>query len=264
MDAVLPSPEDLRGTSSCELAAMLLTMGFEMVDGLATCRGDGLPGGRRGYFRFLPRCWGKRFDLKKALARGLNPRQPAGTQAIIAAAFHNYRLLIESVQHGTRLALDEYEERYLFRRVEAEAVPQVLRSEADVEVFRAHGSDNTMLVASLATIGFEPYNAGGEERVGIAHGKVMRTWYLPARSRDGRYDLNESMARWQDDAWCANPANDDPRAVCADAFWNLNFVRLGVKNAADYVQVKNGNRTVVVRADAPEAVWRGAQEFLLK
>ena len=143
MNEVLPKPEKLDGTRSCELAALLVTMGFTPADSqMSIATGQGIPGGSLGYCRFLPEHPAKRYSLRAVIAHGLNAYQAAKPncgalpiypeQAYIAAAFHNYRLLVESVTHGTRLRLTAtaWQARpdlapvYVFEREEARGVAE--------------------------------------------------------------------------------------------------------------------------------------------
>ena len=89
-------------------------------------------------------------------------------------------------------------------------------------------------------------------------------WLFPERSADGRYSLQERMARWSDDAWCAQEGNTDPIAAMADAFWNLRHLRRSLRDARVYVQAQNGERTVLVRRDANAETWAKAEAFLTR
>ena len=317
MNEVLPKPEKLNGTRSCELAALLVTMGFTPADKqMSIATGQGIPGGSLGYWRFLPDHPAKRYSLRTVIAYGLDPYQaskstrlrvtaggfssirPPGVavlatprqanyevrstkyevypeQAYIAAAFHNYRLLVESVSHGTRLRLKAtaWQARpdlaavYVFERVDPSPRLAALAcsaeagaSEEEMRIFRAHGTRNTELAAALATLGFEPGSTGTR----VAHELRGHVWLFPERSADGRYSLQERMARWADDAWCAQEGNTDPIAAMADAFWNLRHLRRSLKDARVYVQAQNGERTVLVRRDASAATWAKAERFLTK
>jgi hypothetical protein len=72
------------------------------------------------------------------------------------------------------------------------------------------------------------------------------------------------MARWADDAWCAQEGNTDPIAAMADAFWNLRHLRRSLRDARVYVQAQNGDRTVLVRRDASAETWAKAEAFLTR
>lgn len=282
MSNVLPKPERLNGTRSCELAALLVTLGFQPADNQMTvATGQGVPGGNLGYWRFLPAHPQNRYNLKTVLSRGLDPRQSQKItthaalfypeQAFIAAAFHNYRLLVESVLHGTRLRLvkvpwlanaecwNTHGPLCVFERVEAAAVPE-MPAAAELQSLRAHGTRNTELAAALATIGFEPGDTGTR----ITHEMRGHVWVFPAWSVGNRWHLQERMAKWQDDAWCSRPENTDPIAVLADAFWNLRHLRRSLRDARVYVQAQNGDRTILVRRDAGERIWSQAEKFLTR
>lgn len=278
MNEVLPKPEKLNGTRSCELAALLVTMGFTPADRqMSIATGQGIPGGSLGYWRFLPQHPAKRYSLRAVIAHGLDAYQATKPncgalpvypeQAYIAAAFHNYRLLVESVTHGTRLRLKAtaWQARpdlppvYVFERVEARGVADMPGGE-ELRELRLNGTRNTELAAALATLGFTPGDAGTR----IAHEARGHVWMFPERSADGRYSLQERMARWADDAWCAQEGNTDPIAAIADAFWNLRHLRRSLRDARVYVQAQNGQRTVLVRRDASAETWDKAERFLTK
>lgn len=276
MNAVLPKPELLNGTRSCELAALLVTLGFTPADRqMSIATGTGIPGGSVGCWRFLPEHPARRYSLKAVISRGLDAFQAGKStkhevypeQAYIAAAFHNYRLLVESVTHGTRLRLKAtaWQARpdlapvYVFERDEARGVAECPGGD-ELRVLRANGTRNTELAAALATLGFEPGSAGTR----IAHEIRGHVWLFPERSVDGRYSLQERMARWADDAWCSQEGNTDPIACMADAFWNLRHLRRGLRNAQVFIRAQNGQRSVLVRRDAGEQVWRQAEAFLTR
>lgn len=270
MNEVLPKPEKLNGTRSCELAALLVTMGFTPADRqMSIATGQGIPGGSLGYWRFLPDHPAKRYSLRTVISYGLDPYQAGkvrvnGTplypeQAYIAAAFHNYRLLVESVTHGTRLRLRPCGGLYVFEREEARGVAEMPGGD-ELRELRVNGTRNTELAAALATLGFNPGDTGTR----IAHEVRGHVWLFPERSTDGRYSLQERMARWADDAWCAQEGNTDPIAAMADAFWNLRHLRRGLRDARVYVQAQNGQRSVLVRRDASAETWAKAEAFLTR
>lgn len=272
---VLPKPEQLHSTKNCELAAMLVTMGFEPVDdAMATVTGDGVPGGRLGYWRFLPTCTGGRFLLSAALANGCDPHQAAkhGTplcpvyteQAYIAAGFHNYRMLVEQLKYGTALELRPCGVLYLLQRCGTGTPPDTATAAALAE-HEAHGSRNTQLAAAMATLGFTLRSASTATPVtALSHGVIPRTWYISETSLDGRWQRDERLARWANDAWCSRPQNNDPIACMADAFFNLNQLRARLQSAAGYARVQHGKKSVLLRTDAGDAAWQKAENFLTR
>ena len=131
----------------------------------------------------------------------------------------------------------------------------------ELRQFRATGTRNTELAATLATLGFPP---PGDTGTRIAHEARGHVWLFPERSADGRYSLQERMARWADDAWCGQEGNTDPIAAMADAFWNLRHLRRSLRDARVYVQAQNGERTVLVRRDASAETWAKAEAFLTR
>ena len=145
------------------------------------------------------------------------------------------------------------------KRVEARAVADMPATE-ELRQFRATGTRNTELAAALATLGFTPGDTGTR----IAHEARGHVWLFPPASADGRWQLQERMARWADDAWCATEGNTDPIAAMADAFWNLRHLRRSLRDARVYIQAQNGQRTVLVRRDASAETWAKAEEFLTR
>lgn len=270
MSDILPRPEKLNSTRSCELAALLLTLNFTPVDNQMTiATGDGIPGGRLGYWRFLPKHPQGKFSLEAVIHHGLDARQAARLgketmppvypeQAVIAAAYHNYRLLVESVTHGTRLMLEPCGPFYIYRRIEARAAAEMPAPD-ELKRMTAHGTRNTELAAALSTLGFSPTSPFG---TAVAHELTGAVWHFSAVSLDGRYQLQERMAKWLDDAWCGQDDNNDPIACMADAFYNLRQLRRGLKNAQVFVRVQNAGRSVLVRRDASAETWRKAEQFL--
>lgn len=259
-------PEDLRATRNCELAALLLTLGFEQVDNrMQVLSGDGVPG-RRGVWRFLPALRSCKYVIQKVVGDGLNPRlaedlRAYPEQAWIAAGYHNYRLLVESVMRGSRLRRVKCG--YVWLLLRAEGCAQDLRaSDVADEAFVYGCSANTELVAGLATLGFDVLSGGHERR--IEHGRMAHAWCLPPVSADGAYRLDEVMARWDDAAWCARPENNHPVACLSDAFFNLRRLRAELRESDEYVRVSSGRRTVVVRRGASREFVRQAERFLLK
>lgn len=274
MKPVLPEPEKLQGTRSCELAALLVTLNFTPADRqMAVATGDGIPGGKLGYWRFLEQHPSGSFSLRAVITHGLDPAQAAKpsteslpvypAQAYIAAAFHNYRLLVESIRTGTHLELSPCGYLYLFRRVEAGGVPEVPVAPM-LQSLAAAGTRRTELAAALATLGFEPaaVRTPPANLTTISHESVPVTWMLPAVSADARWQLQERMARWADDNWCAQETNADPIAVMADAFWNLRHLRRSLRDARRLISIKNGGRSVLIDAASPQKTWDRVAQFL--
>ena len=255
------------------MAAILYTLGFEPVDKMMDqVSGDGVPGGKLGYWRFLPICEGGRYSLQVALAHGTDPHQAgkAATQlrpvyreqAYMSAAYHNYRLLIEHLQHGTRLTLRPCGYLYLLQRL-GYAAGDDTRSGAELTRWQSYGSRNTRLAAALATLGFALSDTAGAQTMSLAHGAMPRIWYISARSLDGKHERYDCIRKWEDDAWCSQPGNNDPVAVMADAFFNLQQIRSSLKQADEYKRIRHGDRSVIVRRNASDATWDRAERFLL-
>ena len=271
---ILPQPDKLHSTRNGELAAILYTMGFEPVERMMDpVSGDGVPGGRLGYWRFLPICEGGRYSLAAALAHGTDPHQAAALstpacpiyreQAYMAAAFHNYRMLIEHLQQGTGLELRPCGYLYLLQR-RGGIAPGDTRSGAELAQWQRYGSRNTRLAAALATLGFTLGDISTQPGAWhLAHGAMPRVWAVSERSLDGRHQRSVCIAHWEDDAWCARPGNTDPIAAMADAFFNLAQIRAALKQAIEFKRIQHGGRSVMVRRNASDATWQRAESFLL-
>jgi hypothetical protein len=272
---VLPAPEKLDGTKSCEMAALLVTLNFTSVDdALTVAKGDGIPGGRLGYWRFLPQHPQGKYSLAAVLRRGLDPEQggKVGTaaqpmyreQAFIAAAFHNKRMLVEHVMNGVRLRLDRCGEVYVLHRVEGQGVAE-LSAAPVVRAMITAGTRRTELAAAMATLGFEPTPVRDEAAHGAArvtHEQSGTVWMLPEKNADGRWELQERIAKFMDDAWCGREDNTDPVACIADGFWNLRHLRRRLRDANVLVRVQNGERSVLLARNASDAQWAAASNFL--
>ncbi len=261
------------------MAALLVTMGFVSVDPVMTVvQGDGIPGGRAGYWRFLPEHPAKKYSLAMVIRHGLNACQASPLpalmqsqgivvypeQAYIAAAFHNKRLLVESIFNGTRLKLDRVGYLYVFRRVGAEAIPE-LPGEGVARELMTASTRRTEMVAALATLGFEPAplrQAPATSATMVTHEGGSVTWMLPEISKDGRWQLAERMSRYDDASWCARADNTDPIACISDAFWNLNQIRRTRCDERTLIRVQNGNRSILLPQNAPDAMKKRAADFL--
>ena len=268
----MPKPERLDGTGSCELAALLVTLGFEPADRQMTiATGAGIPGGRVGHWRFLPDHPAGRYSLKMVLKYGVRAWLHAGSglgapyaEAVwISAAFHNYRLLVEHVVRGVPLEFvrggtvmpgSPAGEFFVLRRRECR------QSDVTINDVRAAGTRRTELAAALVTLGFRPVDGGGT----VIAGPGGVVWQFAGRSETGAWMLSERMARWADDDWCGTGENVDPVACMADAFWNLRHLRRGLRDAQVYVRAQNGRRSVLVRQDAAGRVWQQAARFLMR
>ena len=259
-----------RSVSSCETAAMLITLGFHLTPkSMATLCGDGVQGGRRMEWSFTDICELNRFRLRDVLRDARNIDAHPGPQGYILAAFQNYRALKLSIAENVSL-------RYYrtlhgpyvltpnggddFRRDATQK--EIAISDAHRMDFASFGTVNTQLVAGLAAIGFEPQNTPTLNAKCVSDGHLLRTWYMPERSADGAYNVHESVARIEDSAWCSRIDNTDPRAVVSDAFWNLNACRRAAEAACGFIQCKNGRRTVLVHTHADDIEWERAERFL--
>ena len=292
---VLPRPEQLNGTKDCELAALLATLGFTPADEqMSVALGDGVPGGRLGYWRFLPEHPLRHYDLKRVLQYGTGAWQWPDSYrcaAAVTAAFHNRRLLVESVTQGTRLRLVSvaaWHERhgrrlrpgdaavgsalpgelYVLERVEARGVG-VLPGSGELAALRGANTYNTELVGAMAALGFMPALECGEEACvcsgeRVVHGSSGRQWYLPERNVTGCVELREVMAKYRSDEWCERAAYDDMVARMADGFYNLRWLRERLGAAKTYLQVKNGERVVVLTKGASARLWEHAERFLTR
>jgi hypothetical protein len=274
---VLPKPERLNGTRNCELAALLVTLGFEPVDRqMQVATGQGVKGGSLGYWRFLPNPPALGYSLKAVLRYGVDVRkmaraaahEVAGEQLWIAAGYHNFRLLVENMMHGGALRLVRLQSwnmsgPWVLQRADG---GEGMREECGMVALRefmATGTRNTELAAALVTLGFEP-DAAVTGGLKVQHEARGRVWMFAPVSVDGRWQLQERIFRWQDDIWCGQPENNDPIACLADGFYNLRQLRRGLRDAQVWVRAQNGRRSVMVKRDADASVWAKAERFLSK
>lgn len=262
--------EDLSSTRNCELAALLVTLGFRLADdSMQILTGDLVAGGRCGVWRFLPALAGFRYNIKQVIRDGVNPRLAESPkayieQAYIAAGYHNFRQVVESVMTGSRLRLVACGYLHLLLRDESRAYSGVVQT-ADA-AFAGACTANAELVAALATLGFcpEPQGSGPAVGPGIAHGRAAVWWQMPPVSADGVYRLNEVMARYRDDAWCARPGNNHPVACLADGFYNLRELRAELEDSRTLVQIApSRGRLAIIPQHASPAVIRQAERFIL-
>lgn len=261
--------EDLSSTHNCELAALLVTLGFRQADdSMQVLTGDLVAGGRCGVWRFLPALAGFRYNIKQVIRDGVNPRLAESPkayieQAYIAAGYHNYRQVVESVMTGCRLSMVPCGYLHLLLRDESRAYNGVVQT-ADA-AFAGACTINAELVAALATLGFRPERQlVGAHGPGIAHGRAAQRWQMPPVSVDGVYRLDEVMARYGDDAWCARPGNNHPVACLADAFYNLRELRAELDDSRTLVQIApSRGRLAIIPQHASPAVIRQAERFIL-
>jgi hypothetical protein len=134
---------------------------------------------------------------------------------------------------------------------------------AELGEFLATGTRNTELAAALVTLGFAP-DGGVAGGLTLAHERRGKVWMFAPVSCDGKWRLDERLARWQDDAWCGRPGNNDPIACMADGFYNLRQLRRRLRDAQVWVRAQNGRRSVMVKRDADASVWAKAERFLSK
>ena len=106
-------------------------------------------------------------------------------------------------------------------------------------------------MAGMVTLGGTLYNVEAPELSAVSHGRLMRTWYLPAASADGKWQREQVMALWNDVAWCSRADNESPIAAMSDCMWNLKYIR-----------AQNGGKTAFICADAGQSVWDKAEKFL--
>ena len=264
----LPAPSQLNATNDCELIAVLITLGFDSPDNaLTVARGDGIEG-RRGYWRFLPELPGHPYSLKQALKHGTHPRlaeRPGAyrPQAYMAACLHNYRMLIEQVQHGTSLLLQKCGYLWLLQRAGNKVPPTRIDAQQAPAVAHARTA-HTALVAGLATLGFEPLPEASTSTTAISHGRRPLSWHIPHVSSCGRFQRDEVCRLWEDEEWCARFDNDSPIAAMSDCMHNLRFLRDSLRGADEFIRVQHGRRSAWIRKDASQSAWDKAEAFLLK
>ncbi len=127
-------------------------------------------------------------------------------------------------------------------------------SESCRVIAAAAGTECKAMAAVLTTLGFECYGCkrvrGGAE-----------SWRWSERSACGRWSLGQVVSRWNDEAWLME-AQESPLAYAITSVKNLCTVWELMEEAAPYVKVCRGGRSVLLRQDAAPELLSKAQQFL--
>ena len=125
---------------------------------------------------------------------------------------------------------------------------------------------NTELAACLITLGFPLLNdPPGFSRVigeGIAGPGGAVTWWFGKRSRDGKYTMDQVLARWEDWNWLNDPNNLDPLAYIITGFHNKRRLVDEVKKQEVMVLVRTGSRYALFSKNSSRATMDRVERFL--
>lgn len=255
--------ESADSVSVCEMAALLVTLGYEPVGGsMALLTGDGVGGGGKRQWRFFKlNPLDPESDLAAVLTAGVDAEKQRGPAAWIALAFANARALRDAIRTGSGLTWSRRGPGFGLSVLHVAAVQRRV-SEVSAELAAAIDDESVELVAAMAALGFNPLGERSAEAVTVSHRRLPgAVWYLPPVAANGTARVSECMALYQDSAWCARENNRHPIAAIADAFYNLRVLRHA--QGLDVVRVVHRGRKVYVGRDASDATWAKAEKFLV-
>lgn len=125
---------------------------------------------------------------------------------------------------------------------------------------------NTELAACLITLGFPLLNdTPGFSRVigeGIAGPGGAVTWWFGKRSRDGKYTMDQVLARWEDWNWLNDPNNQDPLAYIITGFHNKRRLVDEVKKQEVMVLVRTGSRYALFSKNSSRSTLDRVERFM--
>lgn len=125
---------------------------------------------------------------------------------------------------------------------------------------------NTELAACLITLGFPLLNdTPGFSRVigeGIAGPGGAVTWWFGKRSRDGKYTMDQVLARWEDWSWLNDPNNQDPLAYIITGFHNKRRLVDEIKKQDVMVLVRTGSRYALFSKNSSRATLDRVERFM--
>jgi hypothetical protein len=269
MSSVLPPADPLSSTRNCELAAILLSLGFAPVERSMTIA-SGIGIAEQGYWRFVQLHPTRAYLMHAVLRHGTRAdlaavRPAAGLpvyaeQAYMCAALHNRRMLVEHAMHGTPLRLEPCGYLHILQRTGTRSMPDHL-APAALAAFRACSVPSNDLAATLATLGFDPF-AGGSQT--ISHNPTGTTWHFAPTAPGSSLTLAEVANLFHDHAWCGRPDNQHPVACCAAVLANLAHCRRAIHHSTHYVRAAANGRVAWLRRNAAEETWQQAEKFLTR
>lgn len=125
---------------------------------------------------------------------------------------------------------------------------------------------NTELAACLITLGFPLLNdTPGFSRVigeGIAGPGGAVTWWFGKRSRDGKYTMDQVLARWEDWNWLNDPNNQDPLAYIITGFHNKRRLVDEIKKQDVMVLVRTGSRYALFSKNSSRSTLDRVERFM--
>lgn len=248
--AVTTLRNNAQRVDSFRVAALLATLGFPLCrDCLARLSGDGVSG-QPVFWRFSD--FHPRLKMRAVTRDALNPWEHSGVQRLIAVAYANLQALADHRIHGVALVPQPLGNYTLLRS--AAAVP-LSRSAQEVAAFSAAANERTAEVAAMCTLGHLPLPGAVPDAVEVQDAVSLHRWYLPASAA-------APLARFRDKASCGTDAAQDDVAWLCVAFDNLAFFRTMAQRARAWVRVANGDRSVMLPADASEDQIARADHFL--
>ena len=127
-----------------------------------------------------------------------------------------------------------------------------------------YSTTSTELAACLVTLGFELLDGGAYRLIGdgIAAPGGAVTWKFSSRSRDGRYELAQILARWDDADWLSRPDNTDPLAYIICANHNRRRLIDQVEKSCPLAVIQQGSRHALIRKDADHRLRGLVEQFL--
>ena len=97
---------------------------------------------------------------------------------------------------------------------------------------------------------------------GIAAPGGAVTWWFEKRSRDGKYTMDEVLARWEDWNWLNDPNNLDPLAYIITGFHNRRRLIDEVKQQAVMVLVRTGARYALFSKNSSRSTLDRVEKFM--
>lgn len=242
-----------------EMAAMLVTLGYELAGDCTAWSGDGCGDGAVEW-KFLDGAGIPGYGLREAIARGLSVRQADGPQRWVALLYHNIRMLLRALK-GVKLRPERVDMRGDGWMLVPEFLPGVILRAGDYSFL----TDDMCLEGCLASLGFRfgpgPALGAGTRAVGFGMWASEEGGELVG---GGVSRLDDVLSRWGDSMWAARRDNMDRVAAMSCGAWNLR-VLLGARDRLPgMVRVENGRRRVLVGRGASDGVWAAAERFLTR
>ncbi|MDO4818069.1 MAG: hypothetical protein Q3986_06550 [Akkermansia sp.] len=247
--------EPVGALSCCELAALLVTMGYQLSPNSYVCGGD-TAGGCDVTWKIVDGSGLTGEPLNKVLGRGLAVDQPPGPQRWIAGG-------VRAAHAALWARLSNVQGVLPGKRVEGGMVVyEDVRGGLDGQSWALsphHGLEATLLV-----LGFDVTTSPvlGGDQVEVKPG----LWSSRTEKWSGAgWDLSAVVMGYEDDLWCGRPENFAPVAALSCFFGNLRVLReLVMARRPDLYRVAQGKRVAYIGHGADDSVWRAAERFLTR